>query len=181
MDNTAIDRMYEEISELIQYLEKDGEVSLRSTADENFRKALLLAAASYFEHRICEAIISFTGESSSANHLLVEFVRNKALSRQFHTLFDWNSRNANKFFSLFGDTFSNFMKNELRKDDSLSTSIGAFMELGTERNRLVHQDFGTFPLEKTAKEIYDLYLAAQVFVEAIPEKMRQCLNQPQAG
>jgi hypothetical protein len=42
------------------------------------------------------------------------------------------------------------------------------MELGAERNRLVHTDFGSFSLEKTSEEIYDLYKKALKFVESFP-------------
>jgi hypothetical protein len=164
---------------LISYLDQGNQPSLRSTVDENFRKALLLAAASYFEHRIVNDILAFVRESSSENSLLVEFVNNKAISRQYHTFFNWNETNANQFFGLFGTTFKNFIKQELRSDDQLSSSIKAFLEIGRERNRLVHQDFGTFSLEKTSDEIYELYKSALTFVESIPSKLRECLLQNQ--
>ena len=53
------------------------------------------------------------------------------------------------------------------------------MEIGRERNRLVHQDFGNYSLEKTSDEIYKLYSDALFFVEALPQKLRQCLLREQ--
>ena len=49
------------------------------------------------------------------------------------------------------------MKSMVSGDEKLDSSIKAFIELGRERNRLVHQNFGTYSIEKTSKEIYELY------------------------
>lgn len=177
MQETVVDRLHKEFHDLMQYLDQSNEPSLRTTVDENFRKSLLLAAASYFEHRITTDLVEFIKEASYSNLLLIEFVSNKALNRQYHTFFSWKENNANSFFSLFGIPFKKFMNEELKKDESLKSSIAAFLEIGRERNRLVHQDFGTFPLEKDSEEIYQLYKSALIFVEVIPSKLRECLLQ----
>ena len=87
---------------------------------------------------------------TNSNVLVGEIVRNKAVSRQYHTWFQWNARNANSFYGLFGSDFRKFMKRKVR-DDNLGDSVRAFLELGNERNRLVHQDYGVFVLEKTTE------------------------------
>ena len=173
MSETIVDQLYLEFETLVSYLNQKGEISLGITADENFRKALLLAAASYFEQRICNDLVAFVEEASSKNKPLVEFVKNKAIKRQYHTFFDWESQNASKFFKLFGEDFTSFMKHEIHNNMDFSDAIKAFIELGLERNRLVHQDFGIFSLEKTAKEIYQLYKTAFPFVESMPDRLRQ--------
>lgn len=173
MQGTAVDRLYSEFQDLISYLDKGSEISLRSIADENFKKALLLAAASYFEHRITDNLLAFVSEASSKSPRVVEFVKKKAISRQYHTFFDWDSGNANQFFGLFGENFKTFMKKEVERSKELGEAVKAFLEIGRERNRLVHQDFGTFVLEKTAEEIYNLYRAALHFVETMPGKLSQ--------
>lgn len=177
MQATVVDRIHQEFKDLISYLDQRSELSLRSTVDENFRKALLLAAASYFEHRIVSDITVFVIEVSGENSLLIEFVKNKAINRQYHSLFKWDDKNANHFFGLFGTSFKSFITQELKNDEQLDLSIKAFLEIGRERNRLVHQDFGTFTLEKTSDEIYELYKTALVFVDTIPIKLRECLLQ----
>jgi len=101
--------------------------------------------------------------------LLREFVRNKAIARQYHTLFQWNAKNANSFFGLFGDDFKVRMKQRVAADTDLDEAIRAFLELGEQRNRLVHQDYATFSLEKTSEEIFELYRTASRFVEELPE------------
>jgi uncharacterized protein with ParB-like and HNH nuclease domain len=44
----------------------------------------------------------------------------------------------------------------------------AFLELGNERNRLVHENYATFPMEKTLEEVYALYKKSCLFVDALP-------------
>ena len=176
---TAVDRLHLEIVDLLRVLETANEFSLRSTADDNFRKSLLLSASSHFEHRITEEVIAFIRDVSDSNPLITSFVRNKAISRQFHTWFKWEANNANHFFGLFGRDYRSFMVNQVQEDNDLNDSIKAFLELGRERNRLVHQDFGSFPLEKTSEEIYELYLKASIFINRIPESLKSCSTMPQ--
>ena len=85
---TVVDRLYDEFKSLVKYLEQDNEVSFRITVDENFRKVLLLAAASHFENCITNHILEFAHEISNENELLVSFIKNKAVSRQYHSYFD---------------------------------------------------------------------------------------------
>jgi hypothetical protein len=102
----------------------------------------------------------------------MEFVRRKGLSRQYHTLFDWDRGNGNPFFALFGETFRLAMEARVKSDLELAESVRAFLELGRERNRLIHQDLGQFVLEKTSGEIFALYGRGARFVEALPELLR---------
>ena len=173
MPPTVVDRLHENFADLLAVLDEAGEVSLRAVADENFRKSLLLAAASYFERRMTETVLAFVEAATNRNVLVTALVRNKAVSRQYHTWFQWGTNNANSFFGLFGNDFRDFMKQRIKDDAQLDDSVRAFLELGGERNRLVHEDFGAFPLEKTTKEIHALYCRALHFVEAIPGALRE--------
>jgi hypothetical protein len=169
-----IDRLHKDHDEIVSYFDEKGEISFRSVADDNFRKSLLLASASYFEDRITEDLLKFF--SNTSNQLAVELIKNKAIKRQYHTLFNWDGGNANKFFFLFGPSFKSFMADEVKTNEDLDKGIKAFLELGRERNRLVHQNFATFTLEKTADEIYQSYKQALVFIDAIPEKLKEFLQ-----
>ena len=170
---TTVDSLYKEFQELVLYLEKQGEASFRSVAEEHFRKALLLTSASYFERRISDDILALARQHSGGNELVAEFIKNKAISRQFHTFFNWNAHNATQFFGLFGESFATFMINEVKSSTPLDTGIKAFLEIGLERNRMVHEDFGAYTLEKTVEEVYGLYKSAQVFVDLVPTKLRE--------
>ena len=169
---TAVDNLHEEFVALLVFLDEAKEPSLRSVVDNNFRKTLLLAAASYFEHRLTQNVMNFVDDVTSRDHVVRWLVKKKAVERQYHDWFDWNARNANRFFNLFGDALSRHMKTIIREREDLSSSIQAFLEIGEERNRLVHQDFGSFVLEKTSQEIYDKYLLAAEFVEWFPRELR---------
>ncbi len=101
MTGTVVDRLHGEFSSLIAFLETASEVSLRSTADDNLRKALLLAAASHFETRMTDVVLLFVSKVTNQHQLITSLVRNKAIARQYHTWFTSDSKNANSFFAMF--------------------------------------------------------------------------------
>lgn len=170
MAENIIDELFNRNRALLAYLLEKDQISFRSDADNNFRKIFLLYIASYFEAELRDALVEFMNEE--ANELISSFVKNKAIERQYHTYFDWEANNANRFFKLFGSRFSDFMKAEVKKDAKLDTAIKAFLELGQTRNCLVHENSATFPLEKTTEELYELYKKALFFVEIFPQKLR---------
>lgn len=174
MVKTAIDRAYEEYRDASEFLRSKGEISLGSAIDATSRKALLLAAASYFESRITTDVLAFCREASGANPLVPALVLNKAVTRQYHTWFDWKADNANSFFSLFGPEFKNHMRELIKDEDDLRAAVKDFMEMGRDRNRLVHEDFATVTLEKTANELYSQYKSALGFVDRIILELRNC-------
>lgn len=170
---TAVDRLYEEASGVLRTLENSAEVSLQIAAADHFRKALLLAAASYFEHRLSECVLTFVRHRARGSSALESFVKNKAIARQYHTWFQWDQNNANQFFGLFGQAFRNDMVEWVRTSERARSAIEAFLEIGGERNKLVHQDYATFSLDKTLDEIYSLYRNALGFVEALPSALEE--------
>lgn len=172
-DMSPVDRLYSESSAVIQALQNTSDVSLQITASDHFRKALLLAAASYFEHRVCNSVMDFVRERTGGSLSIESFVRNKAINRQYHSWFRWDENNANYFFSYFGAEFKSVMMEKVKQSESLRASVQAFLEVGNERNKLVHQDYATFPLEKTLDEIYRLYQNACMFVDYFPEALRE--------
>lgn len=173
-DATAIDEIYKDAKTIVEMLERNAEVSLQVVVGDNFRKVLLLAAASYFEHRVCNAVLDFVRERSGGSELVASFVRNKAIARQYHTWFSWEQNNANQFFGLFGNSFRTEMIARVKASEEMQKAIEAFLELGNERNKLVHQDYATFPLEKDLEEIYTLYRSALSFVDRLPSSLREC-------
>lgn len=163
---TPVERLYQELGEAQQVLAAAGEASLQSTVQDHTRKALLLAVASYFEHRITAGLETLA--ATAENPHLREFAVNTGVSRKYHTMFDWDAANANAFFGLFGADFKSRMKKKVAADPELGAAVKAFLELGQQRNRLVHQDYATFALEKTSEEIFSLYKTAIPFVESVP-------------
>ena len=161
-----------EFEALIAHL--TGELSLLALADDSFRKLLLMSAASYFEAGLSNHVATFALEASNSSSLIAEIIRKKAISRQYHTWFNWDANNANVFYGLFGADFVNFMRARHIAEPWLNDAVSSFLELGRSRNLLVHENFASFSLEKTASEIFALYVSANRFVEAIPGLLREC-------
>jgi hypothetical protein len=177
---TYVDRLYDEFTALLKHLEGSGEVSLISSVDENFKKSLLLAAASLFEAEITAAVLNYYHEVVDGNTLIPSIVKIKAVTRQYHTWFAWERNNANQFIALFGDDFKLYMKNFIEENE-LEIPIRNFMEIGRDRNRLVHENFASFSLEKTAEEIFNSYRSAYQFVRLVPKALKYCTCSTTAG
>jgi hypothetical protein len=161
--------MYRDHAELIAYLDHEVQPTFRSLVDDNFKKSLTLAAASYFEHELTKILLEFCNIVSHGHPELTAFVRAKAVERQYCTYFNWDSRNANNFFGLFGREFKLRAQDRVKADAKLDEAIKAFLEIGELRNRMVHEDYAIFLQTKSAREVYDLYQLALpflVYVEA---------------
>jgi len=173
-----VDQQYESGSALITYLTAQKELTLSNEAQNNFRKHILLSTASYFENEIINTIIEFAKTHSNNDELIISIIKMKAVKRQYHTYFDWEKgTNANSFFSLFGETFKNKMSKRVEDEPELEASIKAFLQLGQERNKLVHQNFAEVVLEKTAQDIYNLYQRALLFIATIKLELIQVSNE----
>ena len=83
---------------------------------------------------------------------------------------------------MFGQNFKDEAAKWIAEDDRLRQSVRDFLEIGHERNRLVHGNFGAATLEKTTAEVYNLYESAKVFVDWFPDAIRRHLSGgPEAG
>lgn len=169
---TFIDALFGEQKELITFLQQQGQLSYSQSVEVFLSKTLLLSCASYFESRITNAISDYATKVSNADEALTSLVRTKAIERQYHTYFQWREGNRSviPFFAMFGSALKDSAKQEL-KNTELSQASVAFLELGDLRNLLVHENFATYPLEKTADEIYRLYGAALRFVIYIENRL----------
>jgi hypothetical protein len=106
INETIVDSLYGDFQDLIKNLDQSAELTLRNTAEDTFRKALLLASASYFEDRNTSDLINYFIETSSNNRITTGFLKNKAISRQYHTFFDWDK----KMQIIFSDFLENLLK-----------------------------------------------------------------------
>ncbi|NOY40696.1 MAG: hypothetical protein GXP26_02500 [Planctomycetes bacterium] len=170
---SRIQAFFEEHTSLLSFLDENSQPSFHSTVDSMFAKTLLLSIASAFETQISEILLGFVSHASNNNNMVVTLVKQKAVDRQYHTLFAWDSNNANKFFKLFGEGFTTFAKQALENDQQLLDGVKRFMELGRLRNELVHRNFLAYTLNDTAEEIIQKYESAQQFVGWIPNALEQ--------
>ncbi|MBX5183382.1 hypothetical protein HJB88_12120 [Rhizobium sp. NZLR5] len=109
-----IEDMTQSLTDIASLLRTSREVSLEVFINDLGRKALLMACASYFEHVLTKDVQSFFDDQFGSSHPAAHVVRVKAISRQYHTWFDWDKSNANKFFGMFGAEFSKWMQEKVR-------------------------------------------------------------------
>lgn len=164
---SIVDRIYQDNQDLLRFLEEKNEPSFMVQFNTVFAKTMLLSAASYFEYEICKMIQAFVERKTQNDECIVSIMKQKAVERQYHTYFEWSGGNANKFFSLFGTTFKEKRLKDIKDNPTLQSAIKSFLELGNERNKLVHQNFADCTLEKTAEEVYQLYQKATLFIDLL--------------
>jgi hypothetical protein len=128
--STDVDTIYEHTSEVFVKLLDAGDISLAMTLDALRAKSLLLASASYYEVQLTGCVRNFCVRQLGYPSIISNLVESKAISRQYHTWFDWKTPNAGPFFALFGKGFSSFMKTKIAEDRALGDGISDFLQLG---------------------------------------------------
>lgn len=78
-----------------------------------FTKAFAVACGNAFERKLTAELPKIL---SSENPLALNFLQKQALERKYHTLFEWDQKNANKFFGLFGGDFKKYVQ-QIIKDN----------------------------------------------------------------
>ena len=181
MSTNVVERLHGEFSDLREFLNAADGAKFLPVVESYLPRTMLLAVASYFETRLSEDVERFAAEKTGDDHPLTWLIRKRVIRRQYHTWFSWQGRNVNTFLSMFGQNFKEEAARWIAEDESLRQSVIDFLEIGRERNRLVHENFGAAPLEKTTAEVYGLYESAKVFVDWFPGAIRRHLSKVRAG
>lgn len=168
-EGTLVERLVADQQAVYDHLISSGEPSFASIVEDIAPKVALLASASSLESLLTETVLSYFSQQLSSQPHACEFIDRKCLRRQYHTLFDWDRNNANKFFAYFGDEFKTLVTAHIARNSDLEGSVRAFMELGRLRNELVHGDYAAFRLNKTTAEILTLYLQARRFMAGLSD------------
>ena len=163
---------FERQSELIRHLLEVKELSLAQDAEQMLQKNLALAAASYFEQHICEILLSFVDSKSGGCVELRSLIESTAIKRHYHTMFDWEKKNVNKFLSLFGSEFKEKISAEIAADGALTKASKDFLEIGNLRNCIVHQNYAAYITDKSAEEIFELFKNAVGFVTYLKNTLK---------
>lgn len=164
-----IQSFIEDYEELKNTLTDAGEISLAVTVNEHYRKVLLLSCASFYETEIVDVIRTFVMNNSTDNRVF-EFLNKKAIYRQYHTYFDWKqTNNINQFLGCFGEEFKIKISTDIKNNEELSMQVKAFLTIGAERNKMVHENFLEYKLEKTFEEIIELHNQAEKFIQYLRE------------
>jgi RiboL-PSP-HEPN len=95
--------------------------------------------------------------------------RSAAIGEHHKNAASRSDRAIRLFFSLFGSEFRSKMTNLnlVNGSEDLPAAVRAFLEIGNERNKLVHRNYAMFALDKTIDEIYALYRKGLTFVEQL--------------
>lgn len=166
---TIVDDRYDEGATIVARLFADGSISEAQTLQDLLRRAFVVGAASYFEQILKDTLLEFASRKSNADMALISLVKASLIDRGFHQMFQWEAKNANKFFAYFGPDLGDALKKSCGAD--FKGPMQAFMELGNLRNCIVHQNFHIFYFEKTLDECYASYRAAKEFVDFIIESI----------
>lgn len=167
MESNRIERQYSDSKELFDYLMSKGEVSFATYINNVYKKVLVLSAASYFESAISSLIIQFANNASNKDKRVVKLIESKVIERQYHTLFDWNSKNTNTFWKLFGEETKAKVRSIIDNDKELKQAEQSFVSMGQLRNLLVHENFAEYDVNSTVEEIYSKYQSACAFVSFV--------------
>ncbi|KRQ09129.1 HEPN domain-containing protein [Bradyrhizobium manausense] len=166
-----IETFYASHKAVVDFLIANEQPSFASDTNNNFRRSLVLAIASSFEHEISGIIAEIPRVHANANPIVVGLVEQKVIPRQYHTYFDWEKKNANKFFAMFGSEYAELAKSRVAADGDLDQAVKDFLALGDTRNRLVHLDYVNFDIEKTPDDIIAMYRSARKFVGFLRETL----------
>lgn len=178
---SIVDSLYTEYLDIVSFLNEKSQPSLSSDTDRYFKKIIVLSSASFFEHEIQNILITFIKVSTNDNIKIINLLKKKAIGGNYHTFFAWGEKNnpdkpgknANVFFSLFGDDFKTEVKETIKNNIDLQNSINSFLELGHLRNILVHSNFAAYNLDnKTTEEIYTLHKESVYFIEFLREQLK---------
>jgi len=167
---TPISKSYNDFLKLKEFLREQGEVDFSINLENDFTKNLLISSASFIEDSLQKVLIQFV-ESNSNKDIIIHFLKNKAISRQYHSYFDWKSKNINNFLGLFGVDFKKKFNQDIKIIENMELNVESFLELGRLRNELVHQNFILYKLEKTSQEIFSLFEESSKFITFFEEKI----------
>lgn len=96
-----------------------------------------------------------------------EQVREYFRNQPFILTADTSKKNTNTFWGLFGEDTKSKVREQLNADEHLKATEQAFIELGRQRNLLVHENFAEYDVNTTVGEIYEKYKLACEFVSFI--------------
>ena len=170
MHSSKIEILKIEYDELMAFCRANGQVSFELYINNTYKKSLLLSVASYFEAKIIGIIHNYVHVLSKSDKKLIALIDNKVLNRQYHTLFDWDKNNTNKFWSLFGVEAKILVRDKIKNSDLAEAEL-AFIIIGRERNNLVHRNYIEVNVNYTFEEIYAKYTIACKFVDFIQDTL----------
>ena len=167
---TFVDISYQDSRNVLNFLRKNNEMSMLTHTSDNLRKSLLLTSASFFEDAIRTLLINFSKNKSSDSRLS-SFLINGLIERRYDQFFNWRNGNVNNFMGLFGKKFLKKFQDDCLIDPTLKSASKSFIEIGSTRNDMIHNNLGSFFFQKTLDEVYITHQDAEKFLEYLKENI----------
>ncbi len=165
-----VERVHTELMSLRETIRATESLSDINAFEAFASKALLLAAASYFEKQVCAGILD-CARAIFITPPILTFIEKQALERKFHTMFDWKHSNINKFLSLFGSDCKKQVEKLIASDDALTAAMADFIYVNSQRNLLVHNNFASYNLDASLDDIWAKFVSAQRLTDWLPPKL----------
>jgi HEPN superfamily RiboL-PSP-like protein len=178
MSAEFVEAFYRAHAELGQYLIDAREISYATDFNTSFRRSLVLAIASFFEHEVTGVMREIPARHAGGSVIVTALLERQVIRRKYHTFFNWDDLSAGPFFALFGDEYKTMAQARVRADAGIGAAMKAFLELGQIRNRLVHENFVAFTVDKTPEELMDQFRIAQAFVAFMRETLLPAAPEP---
>lgn len=175
----TVESEYLKAKEVYSLLIEIKQISLAQQVADGYAKSFLLAAASKFESEIKKLVLDWIKNRTGNCPNVEAFIQISILDRGYAKLFSWNDggKGVNTFLKLFGDEFCACAKAQIKDDVNVESGACAFIEIGQQRNKLVHNDFSSFNVIFTIDESYKKYQNAIIFISFL----RSCLIQNDDG
>lgn len=175
-----VDRIYEDYQADIDFYNKEvlaelpEAMSLFTNYKNHFSNIFLVSCANsfeaYFENEFPKIL------TSKNLNIHFNFLINQALKRKYFSLFNWEGKNANQFYGLFGEKFKELMKSHVDTDEVFKGQTQQFILLGAKRNKIVHSGM---KLEGESIDVittYNMFKDAQKFCESFFMKLTENLE-----
>ena len=155
--------------QVLTHLQEIGEISLVNELENVLAKSLVIACASYFEDFITAALLSYVAINSKSRGLS-EFCK-KISQRQYHSWFEWDRQNANRFIVLFGEDAKELATKRSIADADFEPAVRNFMFLGSQRNLIVHRNMLAYSFTDTSDEVMAKARRALLFVNFVADDL----------
>jgi hypothetical protein len=165
--DSPVNSLYTYASSIISSLVRDNLIGDASFASMFFSKSLVLCCSSYFESVLTELIEYQVNIRKNECCPAYNFARSKGILKQYHSWFDWEAKNINKFLSLFGHDFKIAARNLIDRSERLRAAETSFMYIGALRNQLVHNNFASFSIDDSMDDVFRKFQEASELVEAL--------------
>lgn len=171
MSAEFVEEFYRSHAELGAYLLNAKELTYATDFNTTFRRSLVLAIASFFEHEVTTVLREIPLRHAPRSAFIAAAFERQVITRKYHTYFDWDNLKPGQFFILFGDGYKELARVRMRQDPLVGAAVASFLELGQTRNKLVHQNFVSFAVDKTPEELIVQFRAALPFVAFLRETL----------